>query len=213
MAISWYKDGRPLSRWSLSGLKVTFNSQFSSTFMVNNLTSAHSGNYTCEASNTWSKSRYTSQIKVNGTCMPNSNLIPTFSGFLFSWQAMVFFPPSWFGGRPQRLLMMLSPFLQDLDGWLNAFPFYSLVLSVQLSAYRVLLLVKRLVDFTLKLQFPLGWHQLPFPPRPEPVWELRRRASSKKETSQSHSSGRKTVNLLSRCQTYEFRKWIRLLLC
>lgn len=65
--IKWTKDGRPLRQLSLPGLSVMSNSAFSSTLMVDNLKSKHSGNYTCKATNTWAESKHTAELRVNGT--------------------------------------------------------------------------------------------------------------------------------------------------
>lgn len=78
LTIRWLKDGKPLSpRFPVN---VSDLDSFSSLLSINSVSAAHSGEYTCVASNTAAQARYSSKLQVKG----NLNRLPPSYTLVFS---------------------------------------------------------------------------------------------------------------------------------
>lgn len=62
--ISWFKDGEPLP--SILGANVTSLDQYSSLLSIPSLSSIHTGDYSCLASNPAAEFKYTATLQVKG---------------------------------------------------------------------------------------------------------------------------------------------------
>lgn len=62
--ISWFKDGEPLP--SILGANVTSLDQYSSLLSIPSLSSIHTGDYSCVASNPAAEFKYTATLQVKG---------------------------------------------------------------------------------------------------------------------------------------------------
>lgn len=64
LSLKWLKDGEPLS--SLLGANVSTLDQYSSLLNIPSLSAAHSGDYTCVASNPAAEVKFTASLQVKG---------------------------------------------------------------------------------------------------------------------------------------------------
>lgn len=64
MSFKWLKDGDPLS--SMLGANVSTLDQYSSLLNIPSLSAAHSGDYTCVASNPAAEVKFTASLQVKG---------------------------------------------------------------------------------------------------------------------------------------------------
>lgn len=77
--IGWLKDGAKLPPHL--GVNVSTLDPYSSLLSIPSLTEAHSGEYTCVASNPAARVRYTSRLQVKGKRMPSYSVCSYFGCF------------------------------------------------------------------------------------------------------------------------------------
>lgn len=63
----WEKNGKPVSNNAALGSTIRRTDEFSSSLIIDPVSSAHSGNYTCIASNIAGSEKYIVPLTVNGT--------------------------------------------------------------------------------------------------------------------------------------------------
>ncbi|XP_071517586.1 cell adhesion molecule Dscam2-like isoform X2 [Panulirus ornatus] len=63
ITFTWEKDGRPIQE--VEDVSVSSMGHFSSAIMINTLTAAHTGHYTCRASNHWAEATHSAALAVN----------------------------------------------------------------------------------------------------------------------------------------------------
>lgn len=68
VAFRWEKNGQPVtsSPYAPSGIITRRMDEYSASLVIEQVTSLHSGNYTCIASNVAGSERYTIPLTVNG---------------------------------------------------------------------------------------------------------------------------------------------------
>lgn len=68
IAFRWEKNGQPVtsSPYAPSGILTRRMDEYSSSLIIEHITSLHSGNYTCIASNVAGSERFTVPLTVNG---------------------------------------------------------------------------------------------------------------------------------------------------
>lgn len=62
----WERNGKPVSNNVALGTSIRRNDEFSSSLIIDKVSSAHSGNYTCIASNVAGSEKYVVPLTVNG---------------------------------------------------------------------------------------------------------------------------------------------------
>ncbi|CAG7785523.1 unnamed protein product, partial [Allacma fusca] len=63
---TWLYQSMPISSSSAAGITVRIPDEYSSTLVIDSLTSAHNGEYTCVAENAAGKEHHTALLTVNG---------------------------------------------------------------------------------------------------------------------------------------------------
>lgn len=90
LSLKWLKDGEPLS--SLLGANISTLDQYSSLLNIPSLSAAHSGDYTCVASNPAAEVKFTASLqvkgKVNYATVCNTAPVPAF--FSKSYDAYIY---------------------------------------------------------------------------------------------------------------------------
>lgn len=83
VAFRWEKNGQPVtsSLYAPSGIITRRMDEYSASLVIEQVTSLHSGNYTCIASNVAGSERYTIPLTVNGNS--SYNIIIHFRRFCF----------------------------------------------------------------------------------------------------------------------------------
>ncbi len=79
ISFSWSRDGQEASSSSSSSdpsVTVRSNDEYSSTLLIERLSSAHSGNYTCTATNAAGGATHTAELVVKGGGNQHNQFLP-----------------------------------------------------------------------------------------------------------------------------------------